>query len=58
MNKKKEKFYNLCLIGSCPEIKKEENRILLRNSKKPRFVVEFSNKEWKKLKDALKKNAI
>ncbi|KKS65573.1 MAG: hypothetical protein UV67_C0014G0009 [Parcubacteria group bacterium GW2011_GWC1_43_12] len=51
-------FVSLCVGACCPEIKKEKNKISLRNSQRPLAVVEFSKKEWKELKDAAKKNKI
>lgn len=51
--KTKDGFINSCILGACPEIKKESGRILIRNSQKPEVVVEFSEVEFEELKAAI-----
>jgi hypothetical protein len=53
LRKTKDGFTNACIVGSCPEIKRADGRILIRNSQKPDVVVEFSEQEYEELKTAI-----
>jgi len=53
IRKTKDGFIKCCLIVGCPEIKKENGRVLIRNSQKPAVVVEFSEVEFEELKEAI-----
>jgi len=51
--KTKDGFISSCIIASCPEVKKENGQVLIRNSQKPETVVEFSAVEFEELKTAI-----
>ena len=53
IRKSPDGFINACLMGSCPDFKKENGRVLIRNSQKPEMVVEFSEVEFEELKTAI-----
>jgi hypothetical protein len=46
-------FVSACILGTCPEVKKANGLVLIRNSQKPEVVVEFSEQEYEEFKTAI-----
>ena len=49
----KDGFLNVCLVGACPEVKKEGGLVLIRNSHDPKTFVSFTNEEFSEFKKAI-----
>jgi len=47
-----KKWQSVCLGSLCPEVLKTETIVKLRNSGQPKKIVEFSQKEWRELREA------
>ncbi|MFA6227732.1 MAG: hypothetical protein WC668_00935 [Patescibacteria group bacterium] len=52
MENKEQKWQSVCVMGACPEFLPTKEGIKLRNSNQPEKVVDFSQEEWRELREA------